>query len=132
MGWGAQERRGQHRQAGREPRRRSREVELPDFPASEELTKLNEGLSERLPKPSEVVEANFELTSPAPTAQRDLTLRRSRPVAARLVARRRPRSRQEDREEGLTFCVVRLRGPTVDEPRRRVGTVGCALTAKRI
>ena len=50
-------------------------VELPDFPAPEALTKLNETLSERLPKPSEVVEANFELTSRLLTAQRDLTLR---------------------------------------------------------
>ena len=96
MGWGAQERRGQHRQAGREPRRRSREVELPDFPASEVLTKLNEGLSERLPKPSEVVEANFELTSRVLTAQRDLTLRllevssraAGRPPAAEAAAKK--------------------------------------------
>ena len=51
-----------------------RKVELPDFPAPEALTKLNEVLSERLPKPSEVVEANFELTSRLLTAQRDLTL----------------------------------------------------------
>jgi hypothetical protein len=50
-------------------------VELPDFPAPEALTKLNEALSERLPRPSEVVEANFELTSRVLTAQRDLTLR---------------------------------------------------------
>jgi hypothetical protein len=50
-------------------------VELPDFPAPEALTKLNEAFSERLPKPSEVVEANFELTSRVLTAQRDLTLR---------------------------------------------------------
>ena len=50
-------------------------VELPDFPAPEALTKLNEALSERLPKPSEVIEANYELTSRVLTAQRDLTLR---------------------------------------------------------
>ena len=50
-------------------------VELPDFPAPAALTKLNEALSERLPKPSEVVEANFELTSRLLSAQRDLTLR---------------------------------------------------------
>jgi len=49
-------------------------VELPDFAQPEALTKLNEALSERLPKPSEVVEANFELTSRVLTAQRDLTL----------------------------------------------------------
>jgi hypothetical protein len=50
-------------------------VELPDFLAPEALTKLNEALFERLPRPSEVVEANFELTSRVLTAQRDLTLR---------------------------------------------------------
>jgi hypothetical protein len=53
----------------------SGKVELPDFPAPEALTKLNKALSERLPKPSEIVEANFELTSRLLTAQRDLTLR---------------------------------------------------------
>ena len=50
-------------------------VELPDFRAPEALSRLNEALSERLPNPSEVVEANFELTSRVLTAQRDLTLR---------------------------------------------------------
>ena len=54
-------------------------VGLPDFPAAQALAKLNEALSERLserlPKPTEVVEANFELTSRLLTAQRDLTLR---------------------------------------------------------
>jgi hypothetical protein len=50
-------------------------VELPDFPAAKALTKLNVALSERLPKPTEVVEANFELTGRVLTAQRDLTLR---------------------------------------------------------
>jgi hypothetical protein len=50
-------------------------VELPDFPEPAALTKLNKALSERLPKPSEVIEANFELTSRLLTAQRDLTLR---------------------------------------------------------
>jgi hypothetical protein len=50
-------------------------VDLPDFPAPAALTKLNEAFSERLPKPSEVVEANFELTSRVLAAQRDLTLR---------------------------------------------------------
>ena len=50
-------------------------VELPDFPQPEALSKLNGALSERLPKPSEVVEANYELTSRVLIAQRDLTLR---------------------------------------------------------
>jgi|SRR5271166_3096525 len=71
-------------------------VELPDVPAPEALTKLNEMLSERLPKPSEVVEANFELTSRVLTAQRDLTLRllevsgraAGRPPAAKAAAKK--------------------------------------------
>jgi hypothetical protein len=49
-------------------------VKLPDLPQPEALSRLK-ALSERLPKPSEVVEANFELTSRLLTAQRDLTLR---------------------------------------------------------
>jgi hypothetical protein len=49
-------------------------VELPDVPRPEALSRLK-ALSERLPKPSEVVEANFELTNRLLTAQRDLTLR---------------------------------------------------------
>ena len=71
-------------------------VELPDFPAPEALTKLIEAFSERLPKPSEVVEANFELTSRVLTAQRDLTLRllevsgraAGRPPAAKAAAKK--------------------------------------------
>jgi hypothetical protein len=71
-------------------------VELPDFPAPEALTKLNEAFSERLPKPSEVVEANFELTSRVLSAQRDLTLRllevsaraAGRPPAAKKTAKK--------------------------------------------
>ena len=71
-------------------------VELPDVPAPEALTKLNEALSERLPKPSEVVEANFELTSRVLSAQRDLTLRllevsaraAGRPPAAKAAAKK--------------------------------------------
>jgi hypothetical protein len=71
-------------------------VELPDVPAPEALTRLNEVLSDRLPKPSEVVEANFELTSRVLTAQRDLTLRllevsgraSGRPPAAKAAAKK--------------------------------------------
>ena len=50
-------------------------VDVPVFPSSEVLAKLNESLAERLPKPSEIVEANFDLTNRLLTAQRDLTLR---------------------------------------------------------
>jgi hypothetical protein len=64
-------------------------VDLPDFPAPAALTKLNEAFSERLPKPSEVVEANFELTSRVLAAQRDLTLRLLE-VSGRGAGRREP------------------------------------------
>jgi len=50
-------------------------VDVPVFPSSEVLAKLNESLAEGLPKPSEIVEANFDLTNRLLTAQRDLTLR---------------------------------------------------------
>jgi hypothetical protein len=67
-------------------------VELLDFPEPEALTQL----SERLPKPSEVVDANFELISRMVTAQRDLTLRllevsgrAGRQPAAEAAAKRR-------------------------------------------
>ncbi|GAB2969948.1 hypothetical protein [Nocardioides montaniterrae] len=49
---------------------------LPNLPAvSEPFAKLNEALAERLPKPSEIVEANFDFTNRLLAAQRDLTLR---------------------------------------------------------
>jgi len=39
------------------------------------LEKLNEVISEHLPKPTEIVEANFEFNSRLLAAQRDLTLK---------------------------------------------------------
>ncbi|MFT4008692.1 MAG: hypothetical protein QM655_01485 [Nocardioidaceae bacterium] len=47
----------------------------PPAPVADPFAKLNEVLSEQLPKPSEVVEANFEFTNRLLAAQRDLTLR---------------------------------------------------------
>jgi hypothetical protein len=47
-------------------------VEVPSFGS---LDKLNEVLGENLPKPSEIVETNFEFANRLLTAQRDLTLR---------------------------------------------------------
>ncbi|CCH78581.1 hypothetical protein BN12_3000002 [Nostocoides japonicum T1-X7] len=46
-----------------------------DVPASDAFAKLSESFQEGLPKPSEIVEANFELTNRLLAAQRDLTLR---------------------------------------------------------
>ncbi|GAB3857680.1 hypothetical protein GCM10028801_16480 [Nocardioides maradonensis] len=42
---------------------------------NEPFAKLNEALAERLPRPSEIVEANFEFTTKLLAAQRDLVLR---------------------------------------------------------
>ncbi|GAB3867518.1 hypothetical protein GCM10028801_41730 [Nocardioides maradonensis] len=50
-------------------------IPTPSLPAGEPFAKLNEVLSEHLPKPSEIVEANFEFTNRLLTAQRDLTLK---------------------------------------------------------
>jgi hypothetical protein len=51
------------------------DVSLPPIQVPEEVTKFNEAVAERLPKPEEVVEANFELTTRLLTAQRELTLK---------------------------------------------------------
>ena len=96
-------------------------VELPDFPVPEALTKLNEALSERLPKPSEVVEANFELTSRLLTAQRDLTLRLLE-VSGRAAVRARPprqpaKKTAKKESDLLRVRTVRLR-PHRGERRR--------------
>ncbi|TNM36489.1 hypothetical protein FHP29_20355 [Nocardioides albidus] len=51
-------------------------IPTPALPATPEpFAKLNEALSERLPKPSEIVEANFDMATRLLSAQRDLTLR---------------------------------------------------------
>jgi hypothetical protein len=50
-------------------------VPAPSVPEFAPFEKLNEVISEQLPKPREVVEANFEFTSRLLTAQRDLTLK---------------------------------------------------------
>lgn len=47
----------------------------PHLPGGEPFAKLNEVLAEQLPKPSEIVEANFDFTTKLLAAQRDLTLR---------------------------------------------------------
>jgi hypothetical protein len=50
-------------------------VDLPQVEVPEQLANLSETLASRLPKPSEVVQANFELTERLLTAHRDLTLK---------------------------------------------------------
>lgn len=51
-------------------------IPTPSLPnAPEPFAKLNEALAERLPNPSEIVEANFDFTTRLLAAQRDLTLR---------------------------------------------------------
>lgn len=49
--------------------------EVPGLPTPESLAELNQTLTEKLPKPSEIVAANFDLASRLLTAQRDLALR---------------------------------------------------------
>ncbi len=46
-----------------------------ELPANETISKLTESFQEGMPKPTEIVEANFELTNRLLAAQRDLTLR---------------------------------------------------------
>jgi DNA end-binding protein Ku len=50
-------------------------VNLPPVQVPEQISRLNEAMADRLPKPAEIVEANFELTSRLLEAQRELTLR---------------------------------------------------------
>lgn len=47
----------------------------PQVPSGDPFAKLNAVLAEQLPKPSEIVEANFDFTTRLLAAQRDLTLR---------------------------------------------------------
>lgn len=49
--------------------------ETPDIPTPEAVAKFSESMSLNLPKPREVIQANFELTERLLHAQRDLTLR---------------------------------------------------------
>lgn len=48
---------------------------LPQMEVPEELTRLREQLAGQLPKPAEIIEANYQLTERLLTAQRDLALR---------------------------------------------------------
>ena len=48
--------------------------DVPQIPVPEQVTKFNEAVAERLPKPSEILQANFELTERLLAAQKDLAL----------------------------------------------------------
>ncbi|MGV0836338.1 hypothetical protein [Mycolicibacterium thermoresistibile] len=50
-------------------------LDVPSLPIPELLTNLNKNLGEKLPKPSEIIAANFDFASRVLTAQRDLALR---------------------------------------------------------
>jgi hypothetical protein len=50
-------------------------IDLPTIQVPEQLTKLGEVVTGRLPKPAEIIEANFELTTRLLSAQRDLALK---------------------------------------------------------
>jgi peptidoglycan hydrolase CwlO-like protein len=50
-------------------------LDVPQIPVPEQLTKLNEAVAERLPKPSEILQANFELSERLLAAQKALALK---------------------------------------------------------
>lgn len=50
-------------------------LDLPALPTPEPLAELSQSLTEKLPKASEIVAANFDLVNRLLTAQRDLALR---------------------------------------------------------
>ena len=50
-------------------------VELPQLPVSEQVTKFNEAVAGQFPQPSEILEANFELTQRLLVAQKELALK---------------------------------------------------------
>ena len=49
--------------------------EVPQIPVPEQVAKFNEAVAERLPKPSEILQANFELTERLLAAQKELALK---------------------------------------------------------
>lgn len=50
-------------------------IEVPQIPVPEQVTKFNEAVAERFPKPSEILQANFELTERLLAAQKELALK---------------------------------------------------------
>lgn len=53
----------------------SAKLNVPQIPVPEQLTKFNEAVAEKLPKPSEILQANFELTERLLQAQKELALK---------------------------------------------------------
>jgi len=50
-------------------------IEVPQIPVPEQVTKFNEAIAGRLPKPSEILQANFELTERLLIAQKEFALK---------------------------------------------------------
>jgi hypothetical protein len=50
-------------------------ISIPQIPVPDRVLKLNDAVTDRLPLPSEIVQANFELAERLLQAQRDLALR---------------------------------------------------------
>ena len=50
-------------------------IDLPQVPVPERVTQFNESVAEKLPKPTEILQANFELTERLLGAQNELALK---------------------------------------------------------
>ena len=72
-------------------------IDLPKVPLPEKVTQFNESVADRLPKPREILQANFELTQRLLSAQNELALKllaaaiggvEAAPVPARKTAKK--------------------------------------------
>jgi hypothetical protein len=82
-------------------RRSAARVDLPPVQVPEQFSRLSEAMSGRLPKPAEIVEANFELTTRLLEAQRELTLKlleSATPEPGRTAAAKRSRTKASSDE----------------------------------
>lgn len=50
-------------------------LNVPQIPVPEQVTRFNEAVADKLPRPSEILQANFELTERLLAAQKDLALK---------------------------------------------------------
>jgi hypothetical protein len=50
-------------------------LDVPQVPVPEQVTKFNESVAQKLPKPSEILQANFELTERLLVAHQELALK---------------------------------------------------------
>lgn len=76
-------------------------VDLSPVQVPEQFSRLSEAMSDRLPNPAEIVEANFELTTRLLEAQRELTLKlleSATPEAGRTAAAKRSRTKASSDE----------------------------------